>query len=852
MDLTLVSHTHWDREWYRSFEGFRARLVDTIDRVLDLVDDDPGFRFLLDGQTIVLEDYLEIRPAQRERLVAACASGRISIGPWYVQPDSLLPGGETHIRNLLEGRRTGEPFGGVSQVAYTPDSFGHPARFPQLFSGFGLGPFVYWRGNGSEIDELPAEYAWVAPDGSEIAVHHLGEGYFGACGLPEEPMAAASFLQELALGLARRSRGDAVLLMNGIDHAAPDDRVPEKLDALQRATGWSVRRGLLEDFAARMPTELPRFEGELVGGRIANLLPGVWSARMPIKQRNRRVETLLHQWLEPLVALAPSLGLADERASLRKARRLFLANQAHDTLGGCSTDRVHRQAEARYDGAEELANETVDRLLERIAGAPLVRRTPWSDAVDVAVFNPGPQPRTDRVRLPLTSEPWLEYRGEFDRSVQVHPLLGASENAAGFLVDGVPARLVAGAEDGIRLAPAISPKAVEFVAHEVPAFGWRRYRIEPAPACPDQRDSGTALAGGGFALEAAPDGTFTLAAEGRQWSGLGAIEDLGDRGDSYDHDPLGGGILRPETVEIERARHPGGISSLQSTRTFLVPARLAGGRDARADSTLRLRVVMRAVVVEGTGRVDLECSVEDPACDHRLRILFPTGHDTTACRAASTFEVRARAAARAAEPSWVHPPPRTFCHQGWVEAGGLVVVAPGLPEAELCRDGSIAITLLRKVGWLARTDLASRPEPAGPMIATPAAQEPRHLVANLALLVAADEAAAGAAAAEAGLRAVVAGPEPRLSPGNSLMTLEPHDLVLAACKPAEDGAGVVVRVQNPGDQPRQARLSASWGVRSAQRVRLDETPLDDGALTVFGGTLDFEVGGASMVTLRLE
>ena len=101
----LVSHFHWDREWYRDFQEFRGRLVDAIDSVLDLVATDPGFRFMLDGQAIVLEDYLVVRPHRRAELEAGLASGRLAAGPWYVQPDSFLPGGETHVRNLLHGRR---------------------------------------------------------------------------------------------------------------------------------------------------------------------------------------------------------------------------------------------------------------------------------------------------------------------------------------------------------------------------------------------------------------------------------------------------------------------------------------------------------------------------------------------------------------------------------------------------------------------------------------------------------------------------------------------------------------------------------------------------------------------------
>ncbi len=178
MDCLIVSHTHWDREWYRTFQAFRARLVDAVDRVLDLLDADAGWRFLLDGQSVIIEDYLDVRPGRRADLEAACRSGRLAVGPWYVQPDSLLPSGEAHVRKLLEGRRVAATIGASSRVAYTPDSFGHPAQLPQLFAGFGLGPFVYWRGNGVEIDALGPVYRWVAPDGSGVLAHHLAEGYF--------------------------------------------------------------------------------------------------------------------------------------------------------------------------------------------------------------------------------------------------------------------------------------------------------------------------------------------------------------------------------------------------------------------------------------------------------------------------------------------------------------------------------------------------------------------------------------------------------------------------------------------------------------------------------------------------
>ncbi|MEO6889444.1 MAG: hypothetical protein ABI324_10700, partial [Ktedonobacteraceae bacterium] len=104
LNIILVPHTHWDREWYLTFQQFRIRLVRTIDKLLDILDHEPGFSyFMLDGQTIVLDDYLEVEPEQEERLKKYTRAGRILVGPWYLQPDEFLVSGESLIRNLQIG-----------------------------------------------------------------------------------------------------------------------------------------------------------------------------------------------------------------------------------------------------------------------------------------------------------------------------------------------------------------------------------------------------------------------------------------------------------------------------------------------------------------------------------------------------------------------------------------------------------------------------------------------------------------------------------------------------------------------------------------------------------------------------
>src|SRR4051812_35737637 len=72
----VVPHTHWDREWYLPFEFFRLRLGSVVDGVLDTLERDPSFTsFTLDGQAIVLEDYVEVRPENEARLRALLAAG---------------------------------------------------------------------------------------------------------------------------------------------------------------------------------------------------------------------------------------------------------------------------------------------------------------------------------------------------------------------------------------------------------------------------------------------------------------------------------------------------------------------------------------------------------------------------------------------------------------------------------------------------------------------------------------------------------------------------------------------------------------------------------------------------------
>src|SRR5687768_6355743 len=137
-----VVSTHWDREWYQSFQGYRFRLVNLLDEVLDTMEKQPEFRyFQMDGQSIPIEDYLEVRPEREAQVRNMAESGRLRIGPWYVLPDEFLVSGESIVRNFQLGLDVAKHYGAVnggSRVGFVCDLFGHISQLPQILRGFSI------------------------------------------------------------------------------------------------------------------------------------------------------------------------------------------------------------------------------------------------------------------------------------------------------------------------------------------------------------------------------------------------------------------------------------------------------------------------------------------------------------------------------------------------------------------------------------------------------------------------------------------------------------------------------------------------------------------------------------------
>jgi len=437
VSLTVVSHTHWDREWYRPFQEFRLRLVRVIDDVLAILDADPTYHsFLLDGQTIILEDYLDIRPEREADLRRLIAEGRLLIGPWHILPDEFLVGPESTVRNLMLGARRCAQFGARMPVGYTPDPFGHISQLPQILAGVGIPVAVFRRG----LAEEPCEVWWEAPDGTRVLALYLREGYDNFQWAPTDPAAFVALVERQIERLGPHSLSGRLLLLNGTDHMPPQPELPALIrEANTRLAGRAViTHGTLPGYVAAVrealgrADALPVVRGELRSPQRHHLLPGVLSARMWIKQRNHACETLLTRYAEPLAAFGKVFTGTDWRGEVWCAWRTLIENHPHDSICGCSIDPVHEEMRTRFDGAAQIATGIIEEGLQRLGAqvsaaalaapahpapreaAPDFPVTAVPAGLGVIVFNPTPGARREQVTVEVPWQPPDQHPALFD------------------------------------------------------------------------------------------------------------------------------------------------------------------------------------------------------------------------------------------------------------------------------------------------------------------------------------------------------------------------------------------------------------------------------------------------------
>lgn len=754
----VCSHTHWDREWYGSFQQFRYRLVRLVDRLMDLLDQDPEFRcFNLDGQTVVLEDYLEVKPEQRARLENFIREGRIAIGPWYMLPDEWLVSGESNVRNLLRGRAICREFGVEgSQVGYLPDMFGHISQIPQILRGFNLDNTIFWRGLSG--DEHVSEMWWESPDGSRVFGFHLPE-YCGYCNaaffyhsLPKEARTlgeemdkrgwemvnddvefAAGALRKVADRAIEKSRSGKLLFMNGVDHmeAQPQiveiiKRANETLDDVElvHATYEEFMNAVKQDPPADLKVVRGEHRSTAVGKESgAIVLPNILSSRIYLKQSNAMCQALLEKWTEPFASAAAWIGNKYPQGLIHTGWKWLLRNHPHDSIGGCSIDDVHRQMETRFEWAQDIAEILAHGALWQVTEA--IDTTALTDKQCAwYLFNPLNWELNDLVVVNVDLDAdWLEANG-----VKIIPenIFGSIRNIQILDWSGAPAEFeILDIHAYTQHRPwrnAFGPLyhtvrlKVALWAEGVPAFGYKGYRIETVAKMrrlPNRHSLSYAahMENEHLSVEVKPNGTLTItgrAVGGKTLEGLHYFEDGGDNGDGYTYSPprfdqvvtsLG------SAAQIIKIKDEPAVQEIAVDYTLNLPESVTPDRQHRTARTVATKV--RSVFRLGgkSKRIDVETTFTNVAKDHRLQICFPVPDANTDTHFTEMqFDIVERKN-RIEQPSaevWIEDMPIEQPQQDFVSYGNLAIANFGLPEYEISAGDPkiIRLTLLRAVNFL--------------------------------------------------------------------------------------------------------------------------------------------------------
>ncbi|NHK32615.1 MAG: hypothetical protein FK730_14775 [Asgard group archaeon] len=371
----IVPSTHWDREWYLPFQSFRTDLVRLIDQLLEILSSQ-DYYFMLDGQTIVLEDYFEIRPEKKEELLSFIRKGKIDVGPWYLLPDEWLVGQESLIRNLEMSVDLAQEFDiPLMNIGYLPDQFGHSRVIPQLLADLtSFDATFIWRGVGSEITTVPFIWKSHPKAKSNILCNYMPYGYGNAALLPDKLEDLEETVKEKIEELTPFSPVNSYLLMNGTDHQFPQKHLIDLIPKL-KIDNTGIKISLLNDYLKQLNKLMsdsnylaPIYSGEFRSSLRAPLLQDTYSARMWIKQWDNKIENLLVHYAEPINTILHFIkGYEYPSSYLKLAWKWLLKNQPHDSICGCSVDQTHEEMKSRFYWAEDIANNQINRTLDEIA-----------------------------------------------------------------------------------------------------------------------------------------------------------------------------------------------------------------------------------------------------------------------------------------------------------------------------------------------------------------------------------------------------------------------------------------------------------------------------------------------------
>ncbi|QHW31870.1 alpha-mannosidase [Paenibacillus rhizovicinus] len=763
----IISHTHWDREWYLPYEKHHVRLIALMDTLMDTLEKDTEYRsFYLDGQTIIIEDYLQVRPDQRERLEKWIREGRIHIGPWYVLQDAFLTSSEANVRNLQIGHQDAAHYDTIAKVGYFPDTFGNIGQAPQLMRQAGIDNAVFGRGvkptgfnnevADSAYESSFSELIWEGPDGSRVLGILFANWYSNGNEVPVDEAEAKEYWDRKLADAGKYASTGQLLFMNGCDHQPIQTDLPEAIRTARKLypdTDFvhSNFTDYLASLQSALDTDLSVVRGELRSQRTDgwSTLVNTASARVYLKQMNQVGQTMLEKVAEPLAAFAHAAGKAQyPHHLLNYAWKTLMQNHPHDSICGCSVDEVHREMITRFDKSRHVAETIVDDSKLSLASA--VDTSGFErfgrDALPFVVFNTTGWSHSGVVEVELDVARVYFRDGigfnEMTRMMKAVDVTGRTlVDSDGKAVSHTMADL--GLQFGYDLPddkfrqPYWARRVkLTFEASVAPAIGLQAYAwvldaastVSEASLLTGPRAMGNAQLG----VEIAEDGTLAVTdfASGRTYRDLLIYENTGDIGNEYMYkQPDGVPALTTKglAAEIRVIEDNAYRASFEIVHHWSIPAsadelfeqekqeavyypyRKAGRSKELVPLTIRT-----VVSLERSGRgVGIRTTFNNQAKDHRVRALFPTDLAASVHRADAIFEVAVRDNEPAAE--WENPSNAQH-QQAFADvsdgAQGLAIANKGLNEYEVLRDGrnTIAVTLLRSVAELGDWGVFPTPE----------------------------------------------------------------------------------------------------------------------------------------------
>lgn len=835
--ILYISGSHWDREWYLPFQSFRFRLVRMLNRVIETLEADSAFSvFMLDGQTIPLEDYQQMEPDKAVRLAALMKEGRVVAGPWYTMPDENLVSGESLVRNLLIGRRLAVQNGSEPmKCGYVCDMFGHTAQLPQILKGFGISSALL--GRGTNAFDCPAHFLWEAPDGSRVAAFKVPEecGYgsfwldvwqpwLSGDDLNEEHIVerACRYVDEEL----QRSDVPIVFLMDSMDHEAIHTRAPWLCSRLREHYGCPVELATpdtaIDDILAqadRLPVKRGELQNTARDMREHNkLIPHVLSSRYDIKLANDKNQSLLEKWVSPLLALHVLQDANTLRSAYDLAYRYLLQNHSHDSICGCSIDEVSQDMHYRFRQSSLIAGEIIDSLLY-----PGIRPTQPTDdgSFEISLYNPLAYAVNDIYTLSIPFP--TDYKWQYDEQIPSEKI------NAFFLLDEQGAQLPYSILSIRRSTNVRRPCANYSVTADVyevavslslPPMGAVTLRV--CPSDHPVRYLGSLLTSPlsaeneYVALTVHRNGTISLLdkATGHRYDQLLDYEDDGEAGDGWfhyappcDHTVAGG------TVMVERL-HDGPLRCVfRIVRILDVPAQMVYDRQytARSENRVPFTITTTVTLNKGNRYVDLDIAVCNTARDHRLKLLLPTGVSGATYTAEQAFAFIERpigidfTTGHWKEAEKLEKPFSGIVYRRDATRGLAFLSAGGLHEAAALpdRDGTLAVTLFRSFSKTFLTDGQPDGQLSGQLMFKGRLFLMEATTTEADLVRSRDALVTGARLIEGSLT----------YPDG--FCVEGENIGLSILKPAENGGGLILRLINYSKQSAEAVVHCPSAIRQA-------------------------------------